>query len=111
MQAFLTGSQVYGTPTAKSDIDLVVLLSDEDRELLHCLVDESEEKIPGRQQYGGYGIGSLNLKFGRLNLIVAENEKEWQAWRAGTTSLLTQAPVTRDKAVETFKGLRERLCK
>jgi len=111
MQAFLTGSQVYGNPTDKSDIDLVVLLSDEDRTLLHNLVGDSEEKVPARQDYNGYGVGSLNLQFGRLNLIVAENEMEWLAWRAGTTTLLSQAPVTRDKAVETFKGLRERLCK
>ncbi len=111
MQAFLTGSQVYGTPTEMSDIDLVVLLSDEDRELLADLITEDEKKRRFNKIDGYYGVDSLNLKFGRLNLIVAKDEKEWQAWRAGTTTLLSQAPVTRDKAVETFKGLRERLCK
>ena len=67
MRAFLTGSQIYGTPTEKSDIDLVVLMDDEDRMTLHSLVGDSEEVVPARQDFNGYGVGSLNLKFGRLN--------------------------------------------
>jgi hypothetical protein len=105
MNAFLTGSQVYGTPTEKSDIDLVVLLSDDDRLMLAELVAEQVSE----KTYGNYGVGSLSLRFGNLNLIVAKDSDEFTNWAYGTKVLRRQSPVSRERAVELFKNLKGRV--
>lgn len=107
--AVLTGSQAYGLPTEKSDIDVAVMLSKEDADALVRLA-------------GGAGVethddGSFSLHFGRLNLIVCFEEKYfdiWRAkyfdiWRAGTVELKARSPVTRAEAVAVLSPMFEKL--
>lgn len=93
-EAFLTGSRVYGTPTEDSDWDLVVLTTDATALALHDVFAPDE---PASRQ------GSI--KVGKLNLILITNLAEYGAWRAGTEQLKARAPVTREEAIRTLRGL------
>lgn len=98
--AFLTGSQRYGTPKRKSDIDLVVLMTPEE---LNELAD-----IAGYDHETRYDSNSMTfaLRFGKLNLICCTTQTQYEVWKDGTDTLVEQSPVTRDTAVELFKKLR-----
>jgi hypothetical protein len=106
MNAFMTGSQVYGTPTAKSDVDVVVLV-------------EEDEADRWREVFGELGLlgidgdaasgGDLSIRSGKINLIVETDPKEFEAWRTGTAELIGRAPVTREQAVQTLRAHRRRL--
>ena len=106
MNAFLTGSQIYGSPTENSDIDLVVSMDDENRARLWALVKDSEKKVNFNTD-ADYG-GNLNLQFGRLNLIVLKSDIEMANWKVGTVMLERQCPVSRERAVEVLKALRDK---
>lgn len=106
MNAFLTGSQIYGSPTENSDIDLVVSMDDENRARLWALVKDSEKKANFNTD-ADYG-GNLNLQFGRLNLIVLKSDIEMANWKVGTVMLERQGPVSRERAVEVLKALRDK---
>jgi predicted nucleotidyltransferase len=95
LHAVLTGSQVYGTPTDASDIDLVVMMDEASATELKGLHDQ-ESSYPERK-------GSL--RFGRLNLIIVTDYRKFKAWRQGTAELIERKPVTREQAVELFKSL------
>lgn len=95
MKPFITGSQVYGTPTEQSDIDLVLSLSPEDIELLCHFADN------GKCSAGADG-GSL--RFGQLNLIILQ-EHELEPWKAATDELIARKPVSRDEAVKLIKAM------
>lgn len=102
MKAFLTGSQAYGIPTDKSDIDLVIDLKDDDLFRLASVVNYEELKI---ECYDG---SDLNLQFGRLNLIVPGSRAKLLAWKRGTKALMKQVRVsgvgaTREEARAEFK--------
>ena len=93
MNSFITVSQVYGTPDELSYIDLVVLVSKEDKDFLFS---KSECKS--------------KLMFGNLNLIALDKDyepdiKKYTAWKAGTVYLKSIKPVTREFAIEYFKSL------
>lgn len=87
--AFLTGSQVYGVPTEKSDVDMVVLVSEKDRGILLANADPGTNKIV----------------YGKLNLIIlskdkAEEVEQFHLWRKGTEDLIAKRPVTRQFAID-----------
>ncbi len=94
MNSFITGSHAYGTPRPNSDIDLVVLVSKQDSELLWNSKNE-DSKSP---------------RFGpKLNLLIFVVEDEgavlrFEKWRDVTLELMARAPVTREEAVEAFKS-------
>ena len=113
MNAILTGSQVYGTPTASSDIDMVVLVSQETLNLLAALVNE-DEKMPKKGNMNSDGeleMTQLTARFGRLNIIVVTREEDWEAWRRGTGVLCRKAlgggTVSKELAIATMRGIRE----
>lgn len=83
---FLTGSHAYGIPHADSDIDMVVWA--EDTVLRELLV----------------GAG-FPVRFGKLNIILCDNEADWIIWKTGTEALKKIAPVDRDEAVAFFQSL------
>lgn len=85
--AFLTGSRAYGMPREDSDIDICILVDDA---LSSLLFSASEQK------------GS-SVRFGKLNLIVFSNRKDFERWREVTEHLITQRPVTREEAVLAFQ--------
>lgn len=86
MNAFLTGSRVYGIPSDDSDVDLVVLLSTDDKAKLR------EVHGPGP------------IKFGNLNLILCDKQEQFDCWEKSRYDCLKQsditgAPLTREMAV------------
>jgi predicted nucleotidyltransferase len=116
MKAFLTGSQIYGTPRPDSDIDLVVWLSIGDLEkvreltkpkltiwerISNCFVEKEEDEY--------HGCDSAVFRFGSLNLLVVTTEKAYNDWRDGTEELRAMSPVTREQAIETFRRKRDRI--
>lgn len=86
MNAFLTGSQVYGTPTPESDVDLCVQMSWADMNALTRFADSISGSLPDAQ------------KFGKLNLLILEDWK-FRAWKRGTEDLVARKPVTREEAI------------
>lgn len=102
MNAFLTGSQVYGTPHEKSDIDLVVLVSPSDLKTLCTLHSDAPA-----EDYEG--VTSSAIRFGKLNLLCVTTPEDLAVWREGTDELTARKPVTRPEAVELFKAKREAL--
>jgi hypothetical protein len=88
VEAFITGSRVYGTPTETSDLDLVVLM---DRESRDTLIKE-------------FG---LPIRCGKLNIIALTDEVEMLAWKKAKEVCVAAAksgPITRDYAVEVHKA-------
>ena len=100
MNSFITGSRVYGTPTEDSDIDLVILVSPEDSELLWDNRDEDlKPDVPTEYNRG-------TLRYGNLNIIAIEDSeqgrKQFEIWRSVTEDLKKRAPVTKEEAIAAF---------
>lgn len=88
--AFLTGSHAYGVPTPESDIDLVVMVSDETRSELFHLAGSN---------------GSIYLN--NVNIIALCDPDQYDAWAKGTAELCSrEKKVTREEAVEVLKACR-----
>lgn len=85
MNAFLTGSRVYGTPRPDSDIDLVILVDGLTGDALELLKE-----------------GDGAIRFGRLNLIACYDKQDFLNWKKGTDQLREiarlEGPVTREQA-------------
>jgi hypothetical protein len=108
--SFVTGSYAYGTPHAKSDIDLVVLVSEADLEKLQKRADKGSARweTPDAE----YRKNQMHvpqaacLRFGDLNLITCTNDDQFELWRKGTKMLKKEAPVERSRACYVFAYLR-----
>lgn len=97
MNAFLTGSHVYGTPHDESDVDLVVRIDQKTYDKLCELAGVPHNHRP--------------LRFGDLNLVVCLDDAEYAAWKAGTETLLEdvragRGPATRTGACNLFDKIR-----
>lgn len=103
--AFLTGSRVYGTPRADSDLDLVVPVDPGVREDIAAVLvpDGSLDYPEGLSNLVCWVAGLPGIK---LNLILTSQEEALAVWRPGTAALKARAPVTREEAKETFARLR-----
>lgn len=92
MNAFLTGSRVYGTPLSYSDIDLVILVDSKTNAQLEKMKDDDSEPI----------------RFGRLNLIALTSVEDFDKWKVGTEACeklaKEQGPLTREQAVEVLRS-------
>lgn len=120
MRSFITGSRAYGPRAGlkggKSDVDLVVLVSFKDLELLRSLADSDDaEKLAdsdaGPTAHGPRG--SASLRFGKLNLIAVTDPVAFAVWHEGTKKLARAAEqgdrpleITRDLAIKFFEVLR-----
>lgn len=100
--SFLTGSFAYGKPNPESDIDLVVLVTEEEARKLASL-DTQEQDRP--DYYGN--TGTRSLRFGRLNLLVCTSEIHFAEWHQGTRLLKSIGPVDRPTAVAMFTKIFE----
>lgn len=94
MNAFLTGSRVYGSPQADSDIDLVVRVDETTAGLLRLLSGNKD-----------------TVRFGKLNVILCTTDKEFAVWKLGTEQLryarnAGNPPVDKYMAKEAFDHLR-----
>ncbi len=98
MKAFITGSRAYGTPRTTSDVDLVVLVTAEELDVL-------EEMGYAHPNNSGTLMGNLSLQFGRMNLIVLTDPSDYSVWLEATTRLIERKPVIRREAVELFDRL------
>jgi len=103
VESFVTGSYAYGNPHRDSDVDLVVLVSKNDLDILSRLGD----KIPHREDNNYVSAGGISLRFGRLNLIACTVQLYFEIWREGTKRLKKQSPVSRDEACRFFRKLRK----
>jgi hypothetical protein len=75
MNAFLTGSRVYGRPGPNSDIDLVVR------------VDPTTARHIRRLQ--GVAMSEPTpIRFGKLNLILCETDEQYEVWAKGTAEMI-----------------------
>ena len=101
MKSFLTGSCAYGTPTVKSDIDVVVYM--DDKKLIKLLLENGGHSSGDKNDMGGYSVS-----FGSLNIIICTTPQQYAAWQKGTNELIAKKPVTRDEAVEIFNKYRSK---
>lgn len=93
-KSFITGSYAYGTPRPDSDIDLVVLLPpDVLLDNLDALADKTNKDSCAHR-------GHPSMMFGKLNLIVFHDEREFKGWRKATEELKARRPVTKAEAIK-----------
>ena len=96
MNAFLTGSEVYGVPNSNSDVDLVIRVDEETAKKLRSLSDTPIERN-----------GIVIVRFGKLNLILCETDDQLAVWRLGTTALVRKNEKTSSEDAHAFfKELR-----
>jgi hypothetical protein len=93
MDAFLTGSRIYGTPTSESDLDLVIFLSKSEA---YFIMNHADKDDKSRPIYDDDNI--FVCRYGKLNLIMLTDEDDYNAWKCGTKECLSTKPVTRDFA-------------
>lgn len=101
-----TGSQVYGTPTAESDVDWVMTV---DPDIRNYLIESFADEICGDYGYitkdtGYYAAGFTDEAFrmGPLNIICISTRAQLHTWGHTTRWLTNQAPVQRDVACDLF---------
>lgn len=99
--AIVTGSRAYGTPTEKSDIDLVVLVTPAEVSLLLAAAGQQPDKGSG-----GRAVNA-SIRFGALNLLCVTDPVEYEMWCRGTRELKRAAPVSRTLAVKMFTLLEK----
>lgn len=101
IQCILTGSQAYGKPGKKSDIDVVMLLTKEELALFSAKAGECED-------YVNLASGEeAALRFGNLNVIAVTDPVVFGIWQKGTAALRLKKPVTRTYAMNTLDKLRQ----
>lgn len=122
MNAIVTGSHAYGKPRPDSDVDVVVLVTEDDKMLLVGLAAIADPKAGFKTKrlcehnlegdYAGVGANAAVLRFGILNLLITTDPLSFEVWRRGTEQLIahkqkTGQPVSREVAVQHLKNLRE----
>ena len=99
MNAFMTGSHIYGTPTEDSDVDLVILMLPGDgldfANLFQAEIERGKNNYPGAQ-----------FTQGKLNIILCTDIEQFEIWEQGTRELQGRRPVAREEAKEHFAKLR-----
>lgn len=103
LKPILTGSHAYGIPNAKSDIDLVVYVNEDDLVKLMNQADNIDAISSGYTDEN-----AKSLRFGNLNLLCVTDEKHYEIWRKGTRELKQKAPVPRNFAIQFMAQLREK---
>lgn len=104
-RSFVTGSHAYGTPDSLSDVDLVILVTEDD---LKILKEQSDDKHVWDTDYQHRAPQAACLRFGKLNVIACTTEEAFMVWRKGTKKLKADAPVLRSVACGLFGELRAR---
>ena len=106
-QYFITGSQVYGCPNAKSDIDLAIYMPNQYlAELIYSLRDPDKADLDEIDVQ--YDTRSYVCRFSNLNLLIFTREDEFLAWKLATQQLLNGDPVSRDLAVKCIENYIDR---
>lgn len=92
MEAFITGSCAYGRPGPKSDVDLVVFVSKETRDLLESEFANSQ------------GV----VRCGQLNLILCHKKERFLVWKRVTEALKQCAAAGYEYPKEVAKAIFKR---
>lgn len=122
LQVLLTGSRAYGKPRDDSDYDLVILVDEATFIALEDLQASPKfNTIKSSQDNGGVaeimmdrefedhtGYGGLNIKQGKLNLIVEMDVGRFDDWVTGTADLISRSPVTKEEAIRVFDELKKK---
>lgn len=97
----MTGSRAYGTPREDSDIDLVVLITEQQlgKLVASCAIGETKNTT--------YNGDKTILRFGRLNLFCMTSFVRYDLWKKGTDELIARRPVTRQEAKDLFIKLEK----
>lgn len=95
MLNFITGSRAYGTPTEKSDIDLVVRVDSKTASLLRKMADSPFKEC--RVSSSDDPVSVFPVRFGKLNLILCETDAEFAVWAVGTEANKHANTVPRDR--------------
>lgn len=118
-KALMTGSRVYGTPTEKSDVDVVFLCDPTDIEIFALLADKEDGHHVIDKEYEREC--GQSFRFGKLNLICTWDDEYFDVWEEGTRQLkqemlinfvegrseVTTQGLPRERAVEVLAGLRK----
>lgn len=114
---FLTGSRIYGMPRDDSDLDLCVLVTEGELELLRQCSDlqttdqEHAEQEAKDNQDRGYPPNGRVLRFGKLNVVCFVHNKHEDAFLSfalGTQKMLaseSKGTDNRSQAVATIQSL------
>lgn len=103
MNSFITGSHAYGAPTKASDIDLVIMVDSHTKQFLkrHRSNNDEHEDSPV-------------IRFGKLNLIICEDEVEFAYWKTATSMMardlkLRSKPRDKTQAKKVLDWFRKKL--
>ncbi len=107
-----TGSRVYGPAREDSDLDIVVTIYDLpnlEEFLLKKNIKIIERKVQPKLRYTGF---YFNLGGIIINIIVAENIEEMDAWNYATNKMKKLPPIKdRNKRIKMCKKLRDEYLK
>lgn len=111
MNALLTGSRVYGVPREDSDVDLVLLVSETELNILKTAADTVNVQSTGGSAEESPAIVAT-LRIGRLNILACATQWQFDLWVKGTKHLLEENTITgqfrsRERAVEVFQALEQ----
>jgi len=99
ISSFITGSRIYGSPTSNSDLDLVILVSKDEAEIIKKHADANknlgDDKVYARHEHDD---DILICRYGILNLIMFTDARLFNVWQAGTEECIECKPVTRNFA-------------
>lgn len=98
MDAFISGSRAYGSPSKSADIDLVIKVSEETHQKLRKLAGVADKPQDP-------------IRFGLLNLICLTTDEDMAVWKVGTEQMAQEKPVSRDHAIKILDKLRESIGK
>lgn len=94
MEFLLTGTQVYGPTNDKSDLDIVVKRHDA-ADIIGFLGNHNIKtyRTPGQDEYGAMGGFYFDLAGIKVNIIIAENEVDFQRWKSCTEGMKKFPPI------------------
>ncbi len=104
MDFLLTGTRVYGPATEDSDLDIVVHLNDVHEIVLflakHKII---HYRTPGQDSYGVVGGFYFDFAGIKINIIIAENDWEFEQWGRRTEKMKKLPPIEdREERVAVF---------
>ena len=106
MEYFITGTQVYGPTTPKSDLDIVILKKDatDILDFLHSFGLETYQTEKQKMyDEGGFYFDILGIP---INIVIAADRKDFDTWKRRTEKMKDFEPIkNREERLEFFQSL------